>query len=141
MNLEIAFTGGVSHFGADELYLECSIKFAKNMGSSPIELINKTPPFRRCVHDLEIPHLQPLFGPNQPLGTPPPQACTPTQSQAPPTGPGYASRLPSPSPTLVDDSRAAASVGGTALGLQSSTKFGLAQHVRHTLSSYVPSAL
>ena len=127
MNLEIAFTGGVSHFGADELYLECSIKFAKNMGSSPIELINKTPPFRRCVHDLEIPHLQPLFGPNQPLGTPPPQACTPTQPHAPCKGPGYAFKLPIPSPALVDDSRAAVPVGGTALGLQSSKKFGPAQ--------------
>ncbi len=56
-------------------------------------------------------------------------------------GPGYAFKLPIPSPALVDDSRAAVPVGGTALGLQSSTKFGLAQHVRHTLSSYVPSAL
>ena len=49
--------------------------------------------------------------------------------------------MPIPSPALVDDSRAAAPVGGTALGLQSSKKFGPAQHARQTLSSYVPSEL
>ena len=131
----------MSHFGADELYLECSVKFPKNMVSSPIELINKTPPFRGSGSELGLPHLLTFFHSSTAPRATPPLGCTSARSQAPPTRPGYVSKLPSPSPALVEGSGAAAPVGDTALGLQSSKKFSLAQHARHTLSRYVPCEL
>ena len=74
LNLAIRLHRGRDSFGADKLYLECSVKFPKNMHSSPIELYGKTPPFRRCVHYLTIPYLFTFLVPQQALAVVPHRA-------------------------------------------------------------------
>lgn len=74
MNLESCLHRRASHFGADELYLECSVKFPKNMVSYPIELIDKTLPFRGPGSELGLPHLLTFFSLfDSPAGDPPPR--------------------------------------------------------------------
>ena len=66
LNLASCLHSAVSHFGAAKLYLECSVKFPKNMGSLSIEAYKKIPPSRVSAGDPELPYLLSLFPPQQP---------------------------------------------------------------------------
>ena len=134
LNLASCLRRGVSHFRADKLYLDSSVKFPKNMGSSPIDMFDKIPHSRGSGSELGLPHLLPFFHSSTAPRAAPPLGCTSARSQAPPTGPGYDVKLSSRSAAPAEHPVAAASTGKSAVGLEPRGKFGPAQRVGGTQS-------